>query len=59
MTTEPKPCPFCQSENIHLLPCMYKDEEGGHMYCQNCCAYGPFKNKIDIAIEAWNAAPRN
>ena len=52
---ELKPCPFCGSEDLRVI---YKIENNSPkifmVFCEICCAEGPFDLTETEAIDAWN-----
>lgn len=60
MSEEPKPCPFCKSENLSIISENLSIITGPKDYveCRNCGARGPIamceKAIASKALELWN-----
>jgi transcription elongation factor Elf1 len=49
-----KPCPFCNSENVHIC----KENKEFVVECKDCGACGSFLMSLQQARNRWNLAKR-
>lgn len=55
MTTELKPCPFCESPDVNVFG--DKFNSSFKVGCNDCDAQGPYSEHREYAAQIWNARP--
>ena len=54
MATMIEPCPFCESQHLHITHHLMSHS----VCCQSCKGCGPHKQQLEDAIREWNLASR-
>lgn len=52
-----KPCPFCDSTYVHVIPTGLREPPRYYVMCHGCHTEGPVDLGESGAVEKWNTRP--